>query len=355
MDDRRALMAAIIANPDEDTPRLALADWLDEHGDARDRARADFIRLQVAEARLPWREGAERERLARAARKLEVKNRRAWLAPLHALDRMTPASWTTFSRGLLAYLPIVASTFLKAPYQRGAADALAAVGVEHLQPRGPLQNSARLAASPALRWVAGLVIERTTSPALRALSASPNCQHLSELFLYAPRLTDADLAEFAGSTAMVRLRRFGVTAQPGASRHTARGLCAVLNSPRLPLLHALTVYDLRPKPVDYETILRARGAARLTHLWLRGPIPLASILCTHLRQLCELRLDLTTVTDADVAALLARSTLAQLMNLKLEGANPEQPRLSPDAQSRLVERFGPDVIAYSPRARRRGR
>src|SRR5687768_11363773 len=38
MDDRRALMAAIIANPDEDTPRLALADWLDEHGDAHDRA-----------------------------------------------------------------------------------------------------------------------------------------------------------------------------------------------------------------------------------------------------------------------------------------------------------------------------
>jgi len=34
MDDRRALMAAIAANADEDTPRLALADWLDEHGTA---------------------------------------------------------------------------------------------------------------------------------------------------------------------------------------------------------------------------------------------------------------------------------------------------------------------------------
>ena len=32
MDDRSALMAAIIANPDEDTPRLALADWLDAWG-----------------------------------------------------------------------------------------------------------------------------------------------------------------------------------------------------------------------------------------------------------------------------------------------------------------------------------
>ena len=47
MDDRRALMAAIIANPDEDTPRLALADWLQEHGDKYDQARAAFIRLQI--------------------------------------------------------------------------------------------------------------------------------------------------------------------------------------------------------------------------------------------------------------------------------------------------------------------
>jgi uncharacterized protein (TIGR02996 family) len=28
--DRDALIAAVVAHPDEDTPRLALADWLDE-------------------------------------------------------------------------------------------------------------------------------------------------------------------------------------------------------------------------------------------------------------------------------------------------------------------------------------
>src|SRR5262245_11082432 len=42
--DREALLAAIAAHPDEDTPRLALAAWLDEKGDP---ARAEFIRLQV--------------------------------------------------------------------------------------------------------------------------------------------------------------------------------------------------------------------------------------------------------------------------------------------------------------------
>ena len=40
----QALLAAIRANPDEDTPRLMYADWLDEHGRAK---RAAYIRAAV--------------------------------------------------------------------------------------------------------------------------------------------------------------------------------------------------------------------------------------------------------------------------------------------------------------------
>jgi uncharacterized protein (TIGR02996 family) len=43
MSDEAALLSAIIAHADEDTPRLAYADWLDEHGDSD---RAEFIRTQ---------------------------------------------------------------------------------------------------------------------------------------------------------------------------------------------------------------------------------------------------------------------------------------------------------------------
>jgi uncharacterized protein (TIGR02996 family) len=32
MSDREALYAAILAHPDDDTPRLVFADWLQEHG-----------------------------------------------------------------------------------------------------------------------------------------------------------------------------------------------------------------------------------------------------------------------------------------------------------------------------------
>src|SRR5262245_65825725 len=41
-------LRAILAEPDEDAPRLVYADWLDEHGDPR----GEFIRLQIERARL---------------------------------------------------------------------------------------------------------------------------------------------------------------------------------------------------------------------------------------------------------------------------------------------------------------
>jgi uncharacterized protein (TIGR02996 family) len=51
MTDRQALLAAIIAEPDEDMPRLAYADWLDEQGDTYFSDSAALIRLQIAYAR----------------------------------------------------------------------------------------------------------------------------------------------------------------------------------------------------------------------------------------------------------------------------------------------------------------
>src|SRR5262245_10921183 len=48
--DRDALFRAILAHPDEDTPRLAYADWLDENGDTEF---ARFIRTQVELAKVP--------------------------------------------------------------------------------------------------------------------------------------------------------------------------------------------------------------------------------------------------------------------------------------------------------------
>lgn len=61
MSDRDALLAAIVAHPDDDTPRLMYADWLDEHQPdatpspaAGPSARAEYIRVQCRLAQRPF-------------------------------------------------------------------------------------------------------------------------------------------------------------------------------------------------------------------------------------------------------------------------------------------------------------
>ena len=47
---RIGFLAEILEHPDDDTPRLIFADWLDDHGEPD---RAELIRLQVESAALP--------------------------------------------------------------------------------------------------------------------------------------------------------------------------------------------------------------------------------------------------------------------------------------------------------------
>lgn len=49
MTEREALLRAVCEDPDDDTPRLVFADWLDENGEPE---RAELIRLQVLMAQV---------------------------------------------------------------------------------------------------------------------------------------------------------------------------------------------------------------------------------------------------------------------------------------------------------------
>jgi uncharacterized protein (TIGR02996 family) len=64
-------LPAILAAPDDDTPRLALADWLEEQGDPASTARSEFIRVQCRLAEL--RPGPEEHR--KASRLLERRRK----------------------------------------------------------------------------------------------------------------------------------------------------------------------------------------------------------------------------------------------------------------------------------------
>src|SRR5215207_1617840 len=76
-----AFEADLTAHPDDDTPRLVLADWLEEHGDRHTAARAEFIRVQIELARLPD-EDPRREALTRRQDELLKEHEQAWLGPL---------------------------------------------------------------------------------------------------------------------------------------------------------------------------------------------------------------------------------------------------------------------------------
>ena len=78
MPDEQGFLAAIREAPDDDTPRLIYADWLDDHGDAD---RAEFIRVQCEAERLGEFD-PRRPELEERANELLAAHEKNWLGPL---------------------------------------------------------------------------------------------------------------------------------------------------------------------------------------------------------------------------------------------------------------------------------
>jgi uncharacterized protein (TIGR02996 family) len=120
--EEAALLAAIAAHPAEDTPRLAYADWLDEHAaDLPDpdaaRTRAEFIRVQCELNKLKNLPSKEHQRyvdLYRREDAILTNHRRDLLGPLG--EDVTDEEMhheVVFDRGFLAELTLDAERFLK--------------------------------------------------------------------------------------------------------------------------------------------------------------------------------------------------------------------------------------------------
>ena len=94
MNDVDAFLATIREEPDDDTPRLVFADWLEEHNDPR----GEFIRLQCELNR--WVPDVDRRSaLQNRERELLREHRKKWLGSLANL----PESRCRFDRGLIAF------------------------------------------------------------------------------------------------------------------------------------------------------------------------------------------------------------------------------------------------------------
>jgi uncharacterized protein (TIGR02996 family) len=203
-----AFLAQILANPDEDDPRLVYADWLEEHGDTD---RAAFIRAQVRLAHFDWRAippGVERFHGEQAALQRQVddlwrRHKEEWLAELPSYLRRL----ARFHRGFVEELygpprklpgvsarfwdrhPIRALTIQDGPGEFARVLALPQLGrVRKLS----LLNELGEEDLPALASAEGLSRVRVMSvlggngdPAYAALACCPSLGGLTDLFLSA--------------------------------------------------------------------------------------------------------------------------------------------------------------------------
>src|SRR5690242_12487405 len=130
----------IVANIDDDTPRLVYADWLAENG--RD-DRAEFIRVQIERARRPAWDAAQVRLRLREAELLKAHGEK-WLAEMPAIEG---ARWEGFRRGVVAEV-----SFASFEAMRASAHACRAVApVEAVTVAWPRRIEAEVAPIAELR------------------------------------------------------------------------------------------------------------------------------------------------------------------------------------------------------------
>jgi uncharacterized protein (TIGR02996 family) len=243
---RDAFLAAVVAHPDDDLPRLIFADWLDEHGDG---ARAELIRLQCAAAR--GEPAALTPNAVRRARELEDVHRDAWLGPL-------PRSvWRAeFRRGFVEHVALPAQAFLAdGPALRRLAPlrGVTLVGARRVLPE--------LLDGPHLRGLAALHLTggRLGDDGARLLAAAPEVAGLTTLRLGDNALGDAGAAALARSPHLAALTKLVLC-------DNALGDGGAWELARAPFLTRLVELDLAGNEIGPAGVEALRAPPRLTAL-----------------------------------------------------------------------------------------
>ena len=201
MDRAAAFLEAIRHQPDDDTPRLIFADWLEEYGGATERARAGFIRAQCALARLPVGDST-RPALEDEARGLLAEHEAEWAAPLAGVAH----DWE-FRRGFVEWAQLSGDALLR-------------------------QGDVLFATLPLRDLKLGLV-PAEAAPAGKAR----HLQHLERLDLSGGRTRDRTLEEFFGASRFPRLRTLDLADNgiEGAAVRALAGSGALVGLTRLDL------------------------------------------------------------------------------------------------------------------------
>ncbi|MBN9120603.1 MAG: TIGR02996 domain-containing protein [Planctomycetes bacterium] len=264
MSDEDALLSAIEAHPEEDTPRLMYADWLDEHGRP---LRAEFIRVQCAVKQLEHRPADEQRRhvsLWRRQEELLDLHRRDMLGALGA--ELTYFD-VIFDRGFVSELTVSAPVFLRH-----------AASVRALRPtprirvtRGGGTSFAPLLRCPELGLVESLLVGHDPDvwsaigePEASAFAWCSYLGRLEVLDLAANNIGDAGLAHLAPGANLPVLSELNLS----GNEITDGGVETLIGSPLWPRLRRL---DLSGNPLSDAAadLLTAAARTDLEHVSLR--------------------------------------------------------------------------------------
>jgi uncharacterized protein (TIGR02996 family) len=280
----------IVKNIDDDTPRLAYADWLMENGYDD---RAEFIRVQVELARLPSREAA-RLRLRLREQQLLKQHGEEWLTELPAVEG---AKWEGFRRGIVAEV-----SFASFEAMRDKAHECRAVApVEAVTVRWPRRRETGKAAAPIAElrelsltgnpnyeevvWLAGspqlstlrvLTARGLWAEALRDLVASPQLAGLKALRLQSNDVGNAGILALIGAASLRSLEELDLSGRGVAERYNdeaivrSAGMEALAAWKGLATVRSLTLSGNEIGRAGLRALLRSPHAGALKELSVRN-------------------------------------------------------------------------------------
>ena len=333
MTEREALIHAVCTNPDDDTPRLVFADWLDENGDAGDRLRARFIRVQCEMARSEEQAPRWRKLYAEERKLLGDLNRRKRLWPERLKGRTFGSAG--YERGFLAQITVFAKRFLEEAFAFYADDPIQTVKFVKLTGKSGSVPAATLFASTKLAPLRTLDLSGSGlgEAELAHLADAPHLGGLRSLVLCENRLTARALERLVSSQALASLAHLDLTknphigdveaeamaARPGfrriksldmfGSAITARGVRAIAQSP-----HAAGLEKLRVGSPHFLGVPSVRGLGAVSDA---AAIAEAVASSPHLSNLKELDIAWRQISHVGVEALASSPHLKNLRRLRL--------------------------------------
>jgi uncharacterized protein (TIGR02996 family) len=307
-----AFLEDIKEKPQDDTPRLVLADWLDEYGATEaDRGRGEFLRVQCQRSRLFWADPQRRE-LGRREHELCSLYDSVWLVPW----KQQAEGWW-FERGLLR---LKIDNAGRLPSQISSSGPWCWVdGVRVRNPSRP--DVVWLIESGVLGLLnyLDLAVGRLSTRQLRTLASCPEATRLSALVLARNRL-DTRAARVLGESQY--LRRL-VHLDLSDNRLGPTGAQVLALSPHLT---GLTTLDLAQNAISDDGVTVLMGApvtGNLTFLSLRnnrlGPVSAEVIASSpSLSNLQSLSLGANRIGDQGALALANSRYLSNLISLRLD-------------------------------------